>query len=92
MQSVARIAGILIQAFTLQDALNRIRRCREIYFFQRVCHCRKVKHGMGNYLEDFGSRYCYLLVYTEEAFVRVLREKWVLNNWWMCSDFFQHWV
>jgi hypothetical protein len=25
MQFVARIAGILIQAFTLQDALNRIR-------------------------------------------------------------------
>jgi hypothetical protein len=65
-------------------------RCGEIYFFQRVCRFRKVKHGMSSYLEDFGSIYSYVRVYTEKAFVLVLCEKWVLNDWWVCSDFFQH--
>jgi hypothetical protein len=51
-----------------------------------------VKHGMSSYLEDFGSIHSYVRVYTEKAFVAVLCEKWVLNDWWVCSDFFQHGV
>ena len=51
MQFVARIAGILIQAFTLQDALNRIRGKEDI-FFQRACYFRKAKHVTNIYLED----------------------------------------
>jgi hypothetical protein len=45
---------------------------------------------MSSYLKAFGSRYFYVRVYTEKAFVAVLFEKWALNDWWVCSDFFQH--
>ena len=87
VQFVARIAGILIQAFTLQDALNRIRGKEDI-FFQRACYFRKAKHVTNIYLEDLQQTLLLASIHWGSACASVMWKvgvKWLAGVFWFFS-------